>query len=191
MQENTQKKILSVGMELINQKGFNNLGLKEILSAANIPKGSFYYYFKSKEDFGLQVIRQYSAESLNLLRKYLTDKQKTSRKRLYAFFTDQVTHFQSIGFTNGCLLGNCSLELSDLKSSYAERLAIEFEAWQEIFAACIAEGQEDGSISAQTDANILAAFVFNSWEGAIVRMKATKSAEPLEVFIEMLGKVLD
>ena len=37
-------------------KGFNHTGIQEILDAADVPKGSFYNYFKNKEDFGLQVI---------------------------------------------------------------------------------------------------------------------------------------
>ena len=46
-QETTKDKILRTGAEVIHLKGFNHTGLQEILSAAKVPKGSFYNYFKS------------------------------------------------------------------------------------------------------------------------------------------------
>jgi len=60
MKMNTKQKILQIGAEIIHRKGCNATGLQEILSAANVPKGSFYNHFKSKEDFGLQVIDYFS-----------------------------------------------------------------------------------------------------------------------------------
>jgi TetR/AcrR family transcriptional regulator, transcriptional repressor for nem operon len=47
---------LERGAEIIHLKGFNHTGVQEVLRAAGVPKGSFYNYFKNKEDFGLQVI---------------------------------------------------------------------------------------------------------------------------------------
>jgi len=52
----TKNKLLQIGAKYIHLKGFNNAGLQEILKEANVPKGSFYFYFKSKEEFGLAII---------------------------------------------------------------------------------------------------------------------------------------
>ena len=64
MKTETIDTILEIGTDLILKNGYNNVGLNKILQAANIPKGSFYYYFNSKEDFGVQVIEYYSKNSL-------------------------------------------------------------------------------------------------------------------------------
>ena len=47
--KDTKNKLLQIGAKHIHLKGFNNTGLQEILKEANVPKGSFYFYFKSKE----------------------------------------------------------------------------------------------------------------------------------------------
>ena len=44
----TRQHILDTGYQLIAAKGFTGVGLAEILKTAKTPKGSFYYYFKSK-----------------------------------------------------------------------------------------------------------------------------------------------
>jgi AcrR family transcriptional regulator len=57
--ETTKDRILGHGAQIIHHKGFKNTGIQEILHSAGVPKGSFYFYFKSKEDFGLELIDYY------------------------------------------------------------------------------------------------------------------------------------
>ena len=190
MKKVTISKILEIGTQLIGAKGFNNVGLNEILSTADIPKGSFYYYFKSKEDFGLQVIRYYSQESIVLLKSYLEDTRYSPKERFMRFFKDMRMAYQQKAYTEGCLLGNCSLELGDIKGSYAQTINKELEEWQLIFEKCIQEGQKDQSIKNEMPAKKLAAFLLNNWEGALLRMKSAKSGEALDIFIEMTEEIL-
>ncbi|NQZ42978.1 MAG: TetR family transcriptional regulator C-terminal domain-containing protein [Flavobacteriaceae bacterium] len=189
--ENTLQRILETGSQLITQKGFNNVGLNEILETVNVPKGSFYYYFKSKEAFGLEVIRYYGDQSFALMQSFLEDKDKPAKQRFMDFFNEIRSMYIAKDYTEGCLLGNCSLELGDIKSSYATAVAVELDRWEVLFADCIREGQEDGSIGTASDAKELAAFMLNNWEGAILRMKSQKSAEALSVFIAFTEQLLD
>jgi TetR/AcrR family transcriptional repressor of nem operon len=57
-----------------------------------------------------------------------------------------------------------------------------FAEWRAPFAACIAEGQATGEIAGTFAPNDLAEFLLSSWEGAILRMKVERNAEPLERF---------
>ena len=56
-QADAKNHILDCGERLIANKGFVGVGLVEILTAAGIPKGSFYHYFGSKERFGEEIGR--------------------------------------------------------------------------------------------------------------------------------------
>ena len=62
------------------------------------------------------------------------------------------------------------------------RLAEIFAEWRAPFAACIAEGQGAGEIATTFAPHELAEFLLSSWEGAILRMKVERNAEPLERF---------
>ena len=73
MKKNTKKKIIEKGAEIIHLKGFYHTGIKEILDATGVPKGSFYNYFKSKEDFGLQVIDYYVEQFSFLMETVMKD----------------------------------------------------------------------------------------------------------------------
>ena len=58
----TRQHILDCGYQLIARQGFSNVGLAQILKHAEVPKGSFYHYFKSKELFGEALIQDYFAQ---------------------------------------------------------------------------------------------------------------------------------
>ena len=57
---NTREEIIRKGAELIHAQGYKATGIQQILDVAGIPKGSFYFYFKSKDDFGCAVIDHFT-----------------------------------------------------------------------------------------------------------------------------------
>ena len=57
----TKERILDAAEEIMLQKSFHSVGLNEILSAVKVPKGSFYHYFQSKEQFGVELLKHYVA----------------------------------------------------------------------------------------------------------------------------------
>ena len=81
----TKGKLLSAGARLVWQKGFNNTGLQEILKEAGVPKGSFYFYFDSKESFGLELIDVYISFFERELDGIMLDTSKNGLVRIKAF----------------------------------------------------------------------------------------------------------
>ncbi|NER14865.1 TetR family transcriptional regulator [Leptobacterium flavescens] len=186
MKTQVKENILNIGVRLITQKGYNNVGIQEVLNEAHIPKGSFYHYFKSKEDFGLQVISHYNKSALVHLQSYFEDKSRSPRERMLLFFEDMKAFYTSKEYSEGCLLGNCSIELSDNSDVLRLAIAKELNQWHSVFENCIAEAQEAGEIKSDKKASDIADFILNSWEGALLRMKAIKTVQPLEVFVDFL-----
>ena len=188
MKKDTIEHILEVGTDLIIKNGYHNVGLNKILKEAKIPKGSFYHYFQSKADFGLQVIEHYSKKSLALLNSYLTDSSKNPKERIISFFEEMQQVYQDKAFKEGCLLGNCSLELSDFSDAFSSSIAEELDTWQKSFETCIREGQEKGHIKTDESAEVLSDFILTTWEGALLRMKSSKNANSIKTFIHYLDK---
>ena len=186
----TKDRILSVGIDLFSKKGYNNVGLKEILTLAEVPKGSFYHYFESKEDFGLQVINRYSNEGITFLREYLENEALSPKNRIINFYNGMTEHFLQKKCSEGCLIGNSSNELSDLTENFSKAIAYEFKLWQDLLEKCILAAQKSDEISSDSDSRMLASFILNSWEGALLRMKCEKNDIPLKDFMQGLLLVL-
>jgi AcrR family transcriptional regulator len=47
--DSTQEKLLKAAINLFHEFGYNGTSVQDIVSAAKVPKGSFYNYFKSNE----------------------------------------------------------------------------------------------------------------------------------------------
>lgn len=182
----TRENLLKAGVKLLHEGGYTASGVKDIVGAAAVPKGSFYNHFDSKEVFGSEVVDYYFTSGLEELRALLSDSKIPAIERLKTYFNLRTAQFRAQGYIHGCMLGNLSLEVSDHSSLIRERIAVHFQTWNRLIENCIAEGQRAGDIAHHQTAPMLARFILNSWEGALLRMRVEKSDEPLTDFTRIV-----
>lgn len=161
----TRQHILDVGYELIVNRGFTSVGLSELLKKAAVPKGSFYHYFKSKEQFGEAMIQDYFTKYFERLNARFTNTDLNGYQRLMSYFEEMVKVEDDVCNANKCLLVKLSAEVSDLSESM--RLALRQSADKTIqaMADCIDVGIQDGSIP-NGDSALLARQIYYLWNGA-------------------------
>ncbi|MEA2914731.1 MAG: TetR/AcrR family transcriptional regulator, transcriptional repressor for nem operon [Bradyrhizobium sp.] len=187
----TRNKLLQVGLRMIYADGYAATGIQGIVDGAEVPKASFYNHFASKEAFGAEVMDAYFDRNEGKLRDFLCNPDVAPLARLKAYFDERIEAFRAAGFTKGCMLGNFSAESADHSLLLREHLVEHFDAWSRFFENCIAEAQEQGAVSEGISATVLGRFVLNSWEGALLRMRAEKSDAPLIEFKEVIfGRLL-
>jgi TetR/AcrR family transcriptional repressor of nem operon len=176
----TRRKLLDAGLSEFHAHGFHATGVDQIAKSANVPKGSFYNHFASKQAFGAEVVDCYFERHLTKLRHFLSDDEVQPLQRLHNYFDERINFFTENGGRKGCLMGNMSLELADHEEQVRIRLAERFSDWSLLLRECISQAQAAGEISKSADVPSLAEFVLNSWEGAILRMKVERSTEHLD-----------
>ena len=184
----TRSRLLAAGLSEFHARGFNGAGVDLIAKVAEVPKGSFYNLFESKEAFAAEVVDLYFERHKAKLTEFLDNRDLPPLERLRGYFSERIRWFTKLGFKRGCMMGNLSLETADQSESVRFRLAENFKRWSGVFAEAIAEAQERGDIKTQGDPATLADFILNSWEGALLRMKAEHSARPLKQASEIIFK---
>ena len=177
---NTKQKILQTGAEIIHRKGFYATGLQEILGAANVPKGSFYNHFKSKEDFGLQVIDFFTDFFDQFVKDILEDSNSSPLGKIEKLLDRFMDFFVSKEYTCGCPVGNLAQELGDLSPVFQEKLAEAIDTMVGYYALLISDAQAAGEISREINAREAADFIVAGWHGALIRMKVSRGIEPLK-----------
>ena len=182
----TRSNLVQVGVRMVHAEGYVATGIQSIVEGAGVPKGSLYNHFASKEAFGEEVIDAYSNLGQEKLSAFLCNADMAPRARLEAYFDDRIKALGVGNYARGCLLGNFSAEVADHSAPIRENLARQFGAWSGIFEKCIAEAQQEGTINDQFSPALLARFIFNSWEGALLRMRVEKSDAPLTEFKEVV-----
>lgn len=181
MSEETKQRIIEAGAELVHQRGFNNTGLKDILKAADVPKGSFYFYFDNKEAFGIDMVDHYGNRFKAVVNNIVSDQTKTPLEQLNAFFETFQGYFRSQGYTRGCPVGNLAQEMGDLSPAFRAKLEEAMNGIVSTFEGLLAKAQEAGEIPSDLDIHETATFIQEAWHGALTRMKVAKSEEPLTI----------
>jgi TetR/AcrR family transcriptional repressor of nem operon len=180
----TRDHLIDVGLDLMHRHGFNATGLTEILQAADVPKGSFYHFFGSKEEFAAAALEKYAAQKAEHIAAVLSDATISPRKRLKRYFLDLVKIAGQQGPIPGCLLGRFSLEIAAESPQMRKRISASFARWQHAIATVIEQSIAQKELPADTNAEALAGFLLNAWEGALLRSQADKSDAPLEAFLQ-------
>jgi len=180
VKENTKNRILEAGAEIVHLKGFHHTGLQEILEAAGVPKGSFYNYFKGKEDFGLQVIDYFVNFFTSMVKQVVEDHALTPLEKINSILEWFKEFFKSKDYAYGCPIGNLAQEMGDLSPAFREKLKSAIKIMVDLYSVVLAEAQKAGEISQSLDVKEAAYFLVSSWHGALIHMKAVKGPEPLE-----------
>lgn len=181
-----RERLLEAGVRIFSKSGFNGCSVQDITEAAGVPKGSFYNHFDSKEALGAAALDHYWADGACDRLSVLDDAALSPLERLRTYFEQSATELAQLDFTCGCLIGNMAAELCDHSPVISAELSKIFTGWSRRVAACINEAQSAGEIGAEADANMLATFVLNAWEGAVLRARIEKGDRPLRQFIETL-----
>ncbi|MFJ8158543.1 TetR/AcrR family transcriptional regulator [Streptomyces sp. NPDC094468] len=166
-------KILSAAHSLIEQRGYSALGVAEICKAADVPKGSFYYFFESKEALALAVIDEHWTQERRDWEAVLsgdTEPLQQLRRLFEATEARQRAGRESCGAVVGCMFGNLSLEMSNQTESVRKRLQEIFEEQVGLVAGTLVEARSRGDVNV-TDPRAAAKAIVAQLEGQVLFAK--------------------
>jgi TetR/AcrR family transcriptional repressor of nem operon len=181
---NAREQIVAAGMRGVLKKGYNACGIQEITASAGLPKGSFYNYFESKEALGAALVRHYG--EIGPRRVGLADKSIAPMERLRRHFEAASDLYIEMKYERGCLLGSFSAELASQCPQIRARLAALFSDWTRDIESAISEAQLTAAISTKAQADRLAIFLLDAYEGAILRARAEKNRRAFDVFMSVV-----
>jgi TetR/AcrR family transcriptional repressor of nem operon len=187
--QDMRQHIIDVARLLMTNKGYTAVGLAQVLSTAGVPKGSFYYYFKSKEEFGRALLEEYFSEYLSRV-DALMARPGTGAERLLAYF-NYWTQTQGAEHLEGkCLVVKLGAEVCDLSEDMRGVLEAGTVKIIERITACVEMGAADGSIHPEGDHEGFAASLYQLWLGASLLAKVNKSTESFDKALTMTTYLL-
>ncbi|MGV2831862.1 TetR family transcriptional regulator C-terminal domain-containing protein [Myxosarcina sp. GI1(2024)] len=184
LNQNIREQLLDRGVEILIDQGYHGTGIKEVVDRVKVPKGSFYNYFKSKEDFGAEVIRQYARQWIANMDAWLNDPNQDSFDALKQFFEQEILRHEQA--REGCLIGNLGAELGDSSEPCRQAMSESLQLIQQRFVRILTKAQKQGTVRNDLAAEELASILLNAYEGALLRMQIEQSVEPLRQFTKVM-----
>lgn len=182
--------IIQAGEHLFRANGYHATGVQEILKASNISKGTFYNYFKSKEDFSLQVIQMYGEYMTGYITRALENEIFTPINRLKNMYLGLLAHAQKEGCSKGCLVYNFSYEVAGQNNAIASALNNQFNDWLDVIEKCIDESKKQKETKSTRSSRELAELIHTSFNGMFGRVKMMKSTKEMENSINILFELI-
>ncbi len=188
----TKERILEAAEEIMLAKSFHSVGLNEILAAVKVPKGSFYHYFQSKEQFGVELLRHYVNEASEWKRKLLLNPEQEPNPfmRLMAFIDLAAAHLLEKECQCACLVSKLASEVATFSDPMRAVLADGIREWRGIFEQVIAEGQKKGVIRKKLDAAETAGLISDLWMGASQRCQVERNVAPIRSAAQFIRNYL-
>ena len=188
----TKERILDAAEELMLAKSFHSVGLNEILSAVKVPKGSFYHYFTSKEQFGVELIRHYVTEATAFKRRLLLteDLDPNPLDHLTAYYNGSIAKMLENECQPACLVIKLAAEVANMSDDMRTVLADGMSEWRGIFEEIVREGQRKGVMRPEIDPAAAGSLLHDYWLGAMQRMMVQRNVASLRTAAAFIRQYL-
>ncbi|MBH3368395.1 TetR/AcrR family transcriptional regulator [Pseudomonas carnis] len=181
--------IIDVAKTLMTHKGYTAVGLMEVLTTAGVPKGSFYHYFRSKEEFGQALLEEYFQEYIGRV-DIVMAAQGTGAERLIGYLgywakTQAFDHPEE-----KCLVVKLGAEVCDLSEDMRSVLEAGTALIIQRITRCVEQGMADGSITSTQNAETLAESLYQLWLGASLLVKVRNTTAAFETALNTSKRLL-
>jgi len=182
-----KEKIISAAFQLFHENGYNGTSIQDIVNAAELPKGTFYNHFKSKELLAIEVLSRYS----DAIGATLTADSLTSPLgRLRHHFECLASAYRSAKYGKGCMFGNFTAEMA-ATSVIREALQVHMKVWLASIQALLDQAVVQNELTSETDTKMVAMYLLDLFQGATLRSKLELSGTAINQFLDIaFSKIL-
>lgn len=186
-----RERVLEAARALIEDQGFKNASLNDILARAGVSSSNFYYHFKSKEDLGLAVVRQFT-EGLeeHIIRGVLQDKKRPPLERLRLYLQVHEKKLEANHCTRACPFGKLTSELSAENPCFRELIESAFTKLKDSLRETIREGIEKGELRRGIDPANASTLFLGTVQGLMLLSKGEKTTAAFQRGAEELLRLL-
>ncbi|MFJ5296728.1 TetR/AcrR family transcriptional regulator [Pseudomonas sp. NPDC088368] len=187
---NVKQSILDVAKLLVSHKGFSAVGLNEVLQAAQVPKGSFYHYFGSKDAFGVALLDGYFETYLQDMAYIFTTTGLSERQKLDRYWQQWIENQTGETDARKCLAVKLGAEVADLSEPMRLALHRGTAGVIDCLSRSLSRGVQDKSVVLKGDAYHAGHQLYYLWLGASVMAKITGTITPFDHALSMTHTVL-
>jgi TetR/AcrR family transcriptional repressor of nem operon len=180
----SRQRIVESALYLFWLQGYSATGVAQILARAEANAGSFYYFFKSKEELLLAVLDLYVESLMPVVVQPVLNEIADPLERVFGILEFYRKNLLATGCTYGCPIGRLALEISEEQFKVHKRLADNFDGWTAAVESCLRDAQD--RLPATTDLKTLSQFVLTVMEGGVMQARAQRRVEPFDASVSHL-----
>ena len=144
-------KLIETGIQLFDQNGFKSTSVQDIVQLLGVTKGTFYYYFNSKEELLKEIHLSYIEELVQQQVKIIKNRQTSFTKKLYEIVTLLIRNIR----TERQSARIFTREMRHLSGEYFEEIKDKRNQFRKNMQRLIEDGMQQGEFQSGLPADIL------------------------------------
>jgi TetR/AcrR family transcriptional repressor of nem operon len=169
--ELTRSALIEEGIQQLSEHGYHGTGIKQVLDAVKVPKGSFYNYFGSKEAYVADIIVEYNHQALSMFDDFVSQSTLPALDQLKTIYDFMLNKFADNSCQKGCLVGSIAAEIGNTFELCQQAMQTSVRDWLSRLDSLVNKGQSEGTIRSDIPSKDLAEFIWSAWEGSLIKMK--------------------
>ena len=180
--ESTREALIAAGIVQLSANGYHGTGIKQILDEVKVPKGSFYNFFASKDAFVAELIKAYSLDLIQQIRRFFEQEgaHMNSLERLKAITQYSLYKYENLAFKHSCLIATLSADIDESNTLCQTALNQSVQDCLLEFSKLFETAQQEKSLRDDIEALALAKLYWTSWQGVLLRMRVSKNRQEAE-----------
>ena len=187
----TRQRLLQAALDLFREKGYAASAMAEILKRAQANSGSFYYFFRSKEDLLMAVLERYREILYPALLAPIWKTTSDPIERIFRLMAKYRELLVASKCTYGCPIGRLALEIDPAQKRIHRKIAENFDGWADAVEQCLKEAQSQGRMPPHINRKRLATLILSVMEGGVMQSRSQRSVEPFDLGVEELWQYID
>ena len=182
----TRQMLIDVSTQLMMAKGYNATKIEEVCQAAEVTKGAFFYYFKTKEELGTSVLQSYWKTRQNQFAGSDWHAGDTPLQQLQMFLAVVAEVFMHDPNGVTCLAGSFTQELAQINPIFREQVSALFVEWAEQIKPVLQAARDQAPSKNAIDTDALADHIVIVIEGALILAQAQQNPQIIARQLNML-----
>lgn len=185
-----KEKITEHSIRLFEKKGFSETSIQDIVDSIGVTKGTFYYYFSSKEELLMEIHFRYIDELLGHQEKILKDETTTYKEKLYDIIYMLISNIKSQGPSAKVFFR----EMQNLSEERLSQIIPKRDQFRFNIQAILEEGIKKGEFREDLNASIVAFGILGTanWSYQWYNPAGSMSEkEVTDIFVEMILKGIE
>jgi TetR/AcrR family transcriptional regulator, transcriptional repressor for nem operon len=180
----TRERLIEAGLYLFWLQGYAATGVAQILARADVNAGSFYHFFKTKEELLLGVLELYIQTLEPVVVQPVLSQVADPIERVFGILEFYRRNLLATGCTYGCPIGRLALEIPEEQFRVHKRLADNFDGWTAAVEKCLEDARN--RFPEGTNLATLSKFVLTVMEGGVMQSRAHREIAPFDASVEHL-----
>jgi AcrR family transcriptional regulator len=183
-QLNTRQRIVDSALYLFWLQGYTATGISQILERSAANAGSFYHFFKTKEELLLAVLELYLQTLEPVVVAPVSERLQDPIERVFGILEFYRGNLLATGCTYGCPIGRLALEIPEEQFRVHKRLADNFDGWTSAVQAFLEDAGD--RLPRNTNFQTLSKFILTVMEGGVMQARAQREIAPFDASVEHL-----